>query len=72
MPRAPSTTPGVHAAASSVGARPSRRAGRPADSAALAAVPTVLDGARGIRFVEAAVASSRANGQWVAASLAGI
>ena len=49
-----------------------RRAGRPADSAALAAVPTVLDGARGIRFVEAAVASSRANGQWVAASLAGI
>ena len=44
-----------------------RRAGEPPDPAALAAVPTVLDGARGISFVEAAVASSRANGAWVKA-----
>ena len=41
-----------------------RRAGRPADPAALAAVPTVVDGAKGMRFIEAAVASSRANGAW--------
>ena len=27
-------------------------------------LPTVAEGARGVRFVEAAVASSKANGQW--------
>ncbi|HEX4767348.1 MAG TPA: Gfo/Idh/MocA family oxidoreductase [Lichenihabitans sp.] len=41
-----------------------RRAGRPPDTAAIAAVPTVVDGAKGIRFIEAAVASSRADGAW--------
>ncbi len=43
----------------------SRRAGLSPDPSALASVPTVHDGARGIRFIEAAVASSRANGNWV-------
>jgi len=47
-----------------------RRAGTTPDPAAAAAVPTVIDGAKGIRFVEAAVASSRANGQWMPATLA--
>jgi len=47
-----------------------RRAGATPDPAATAAVPTVIDGAKGIRFVEAAVASSRANGQWMPATLA--
>ena len=46
-----------------------RRAGRAPDSAALAAVPDVLDGARGIAFVEAAVASSKSNGAWTSARL---
>jgi predicted dehydrogenase len=46
-----------------------RRAGAAPDPAAVAAVPTVIDGAKGIRFVEAAVASSRANGQWMPATL---
>ena len=32
-------------------------------------VPTVEDGARGVKFIEAAVASSRQNGAWVDASL---
>ena len=45
-------------------------AGATPDPAAAAAVPTVIDGAKGIRFVEAAVASSRANGQWMPATLA--
>ncbi len=34
-----------------------------------ASVPTVVDGAKGIRFVEAAVASSRADGRWISAAL---
>ena len=46
-----------------------RRQGIAPDPDALAAVPTVLDGAKGIRFVEAAVASSRANGAWTSAQL---
>lgn len=40
-----------------------RRTGRPVEPLALA-FPTVLDGARGIRFIEAAVESSR-TGSWV-------
>ncbi|MGA2044030.1 MAG: Gfo/Idh/MocA family oxidoreductase [Roseiarcus sp.] len=46
-----------------------RRAGLPADPAARAAVPTVVDGAKGIRFVEAAVQSSRTDGRWTSARL---
>ncbi len=46
-----------------------RRAGRPPDPAARAALPDVLDGARGIAFIEAAVASSRNNGAWTSARL---
>lgn len=45
-----------------------RRTGTPA-AAAAAFVPTVVDGAKGIRFVEAAVASSRADGRWTSAML---
>jgi predicted dehydrogenase len=46
-----------------------RRAGLPPDPTLVAAVPTVVDGAKGIRFIEAAVASSRANGNWTSAAL---
>ncbi len=46
-----------------------RRAGRAPDPAALAATPDVVDGARGVAFVEAAVASSRNNGAWTSARL---
>lgn len=46
-----------------------RRAGRAPDPAALAATPDVIDGARGVAFVEAAVASSRNNGAWTSARL---
>jgi predicted dehydrogenase len=46
-----------------------RRAGVAADAAARAATPTVIDGAKGIRFVEAAVQSSRADGRWTPAML---
>src|SRR5262249_1675536 len=49
-----------------------RRAGRAPDPLALAAVPSVIDGAKGIKFVEAAVESSRGNGKWVSARLAGV
>ncbi len=48
-----------------------RRAGLAPDPLVLASVPTVLDGAKGIRFIEAAVASSHANGAWVSALLGG-
>jgi len=41
-----------------------RRTGRTPDPLALG-FPTVEDGARGVRFVEAAVESSRADGRWV-------
>jgi predicted dehydrogenase len=44
-----------------------RRAGRACDPVALALTPDVLDGARGIAFVEAAVASSKKNGVWTSA-----
>jgi predicted dehydrogenase len=46
-----------------------RRAGRKPAAAALAAVPGVVDGARGIAFIEASVASSRSNGAWISARL---
>jgi predicted dehydrogenase len=46
-----------------------RRAGRPPNAAALALTPNVLDGARGIAFIEAAVASSRNDGAWTSARL---
>jgi predicted dehydrogenase len=48
-----------------------RRAGERPDPAIAACVPSVIDGAKGIRFVEAAVASSKANGGWVSAALEG-
>jgi predicted dehydrogenase len=48
-----------------------RRAGRPFDPLAAASVPTVIDGAKGIRFVEAAVQSSLADGKWMSAELKG-
>jgi predicted dehydrogenase len=46
-----------------------RRAGRTPDARALGAVPDVVDGARGIAFIEAAVRSSRSNGAWTSARL---
>lgn len=46
-----------------------RRAGKPFDPLAAASVPTVIDGAKGMRFVEAAVQSSRADGKWMSAAL---
>jgi predicted dehydrogenase len=46
-----------------------RRAGRKPDAAALAAVPNVIDGARGVAFIEAAVHSNRNNGAWTSARL---
>jgi len=45
-----------------------RRAGTPANSPALQ-LPTVEDGARGVKFVEAALESSAKNGAWVDATL---
>ena len=48
-----------------------RRSGQAPDPLLAASVPSVVDGAKGIRFVEAAVASSRANGGWVSAALEG-
>ena len=44
-----------------------RRAGRKPRPAAAALTPNVLDGARGVAFVEASVASSRNDGAWTAA-----
>ena len=41
-----------------------RRDGRQPNPAAVAATPQVLDGARGVAFVEAAVTSSRNGGAW--------
>ncbi len=42
----------------------SHRSGKPADPALAARVPDVAAGARGVRFVSAAVASDRAAGAW--------
>jgi predicted dehydrogenase len=49
-----------------------RRAGRAPEAAALRRVPSVVDGAKGIAFVEAAVASAQANGRWTPATLQGV
>jgi len=46
-----------------------RRAGQAFDPLAAASVPTAIDGAKGMRFVEAAVRSSRADGKWMPAAL---
>jgi predicted dehydrogenase len=46
-----------------------RRTGTPPDPLALD-FPTALDGARGVRFIEAALQSSRADGRWVDCRLA--
>jgi predicted dehydrogenase len=46
-----------------------RQTGAAPDRAALSSVPTVIDGAKGIRFVEAAVQSSRTDGRWTSAML---
>jgi predicted dehydrogenase len=45
------------------------RAGRAVDSARAALVPDVVDGARGVKFVAAAVASQAAGGAWTSARL---
>ncbi len=45
-----------------------RRSGKPADPLALH-FPNAIDGAIGLRFVEAAIASSRAGGSWTSAVL---
>ena len=42
--------------------------GREADAAAML-TPTVLDGVRGVKFIEAAVESSRKGGVWVKAAI---
>jgi predicted dehydrogenase len=44
-----------------------RRSGRQPSPAAVARTPKVLDGARGVAFIEASVASSRNNGAWTSA-----
>ncbi len=46
-----------------------RRAGEAIDPAIAAFVPDVVDGARGIKFVEAAVASAQRDGAWMDARL---
>jgi len=46
-----------------------RRAGRAARPSAVALTPDVIDGARGIAFIEASVASSRNDGAWTSARL---
>ena len=46
-----------------------RRAGRAPRPAAVALTPNVLDGARGVAFIEASVASSQNNGAWTSARI---
>ena len=46
-----------------------RRTGSAPDPAIAAAVPSVLDGARGIRFIEASVQSHNEGGSWMPAGL---
>ncbi len=46
-----------------------RRNGATPDARAAMSVPTVIDGAKGIRFIEAAVQSSRNGGLWTSAAL---
>ena len=46
-----------------------RRKGRAPRPAAVALTPNVLDGARGVAFIEASVASSQNNGAWTSARI---
>ena len=46
-----------------------RRAGRAPRPGAVALTPNVLDGARGVAFIEASVASSQNNGAWTSARI---
>jgi predicted dehydrogenase len=46
-----------------------RRTGTTPDPAIVAAVPSVLDGARGMRFIEASVQSHGTGGNWTPAGL---
>lgn len=46
-----------------------RRSGQKSDAAAFTLVPHVIDGAKGICFIEACVASSAQGGKWTSASL---
>ncbi len=46
------------------------RSGRPADAARTSRVPDVVDGARGVKFVAAAVESNASGGTWTPARLA--
>jgi predicted dehydrogenase len=46
-----------------------RRENRAPNPAAQAATPTVVDGARGVAFIEASVASAKNNGAWTSARL---
>ena len=46
-----------------------RRAGRAPRPAAVALTPNVVDGARGVAFIEASVASSQNNGAWTSARM---
>ena len=52
-----------------VGLIRARRKGQAPDATLLTAVPSVVDGARGVRFVEACVQSSRNGGAWTSAAL---
>jgi len=52
-----------------VGLIRARRAGRAPDATLLTAVPSVVDGAKGVRFVEACVQSSQRGGAWTSAVL---
>ncbi len=52
-----------------VGLIRARRAGHAPDATLLTAVPSVVDGAMGVRFVEACVQSNRNGGAWTSASL---
>ena len=47
-----------------------RRSGRAPRASAAALTPNVRDGALGLAFIEASVASSRKDGAWVSARLA--
>ena len=49
-----------------------RRANQPASAAELWSVPNVIDGAKGISFVAACVASARNGGHWTRAGLDGV
>ena len=52
-----------------VGLIRARRAGQAPDAGLLTAVPSVVDGAKGVRFVEACVQSSQRGGAWTSTAL---